>query len=171
MKNLIVTAVLTFLLCAGVKAQSYDAIIKTNPISLAFGNFNATYEHVLNEKSSILGSLSYQYRLLGVDVNAFGIGGAYRYYFTHAKKEVPSGFYVNPRIRLTFGSAAEVNYGAFQLGGEVGYQWAWDSGFVLDLGIGPNFTSLFGSYEDIAFDNDGATFILPSLTIAIGYAW
>ena len=171
MKKLLTALTLMLFIAVGAQAQSYNAIIKTNPIGLAFGNFNATYEHILNEKSSVLGSLNYQYSLLGIDVNAFGIGGAYRYYLTYAKKDVPSGFYVNPQVGITFGSVDDFNYGALRIGAEIGYQWAWDSGFVLDLGIGPNFTSLFGGYEDIAFDTDGATFISPSLTIAIGYAW
>jgi len=45
----------------------------------------------------------------------------------------------------------------------------WSSGFVLDLGIGPQYTVLSGEYEDIGFDSDGG--ILPSATLAIGYAW
>lgn len=171
MKKLLAALPLMLFIAVGAQAQSYNAIIKTNPIGLAFGNFNATYEHILNEKSSVLGSLNYRYSLLGLDVSAFGIGGAYRYYFTHANKDVPSGFYVNPQVGITFGSFEDFNYGTLGIGAEIGYQWAWDSGFVLDLGIGPNFTSLFGGYEDIDFDTDGATFISPSLTIAIGYAW
>ncbi|PID95653.1 MAG: hypothetical protein CSA94_00430, partial [Bacteroidetes bacterium] len=78
-------------------------VIKTNPIALAFGNFNATYEKVLDSKSSVLISASYTYKLLGLNVNAGGLGAAYRYYFTHAKKDVPTGFYVNPEVAFSFG--------------------------------------------------------------------
>lgn len=152
-------------------AQAYQNVIKTSPIGLAFGNFNVTYERPINEKSSIIGKANYFYQFLGVDVNTFGLGGAYRYYFTHAKKDVPTGFYVNPQVGFQFGSSDDVNYGVLSFGAELGYQWAWDSGFVLDLGIGPNFSSLSGDYEDIAFDESDNTIVLPSVTIAIGYAF
>lgn len=150
-------------------ASAQSQVVKTNPLALAFGNFNATYERVLNEKSSFLVSANYQYQLFGVDVSAFGVGAGWRYYFTHANKDVPAGFYVQPQAGVNFGSANDSNYTTIGFGAEIGYQWVWSSGFVLDLGIGPQYTVLSGEYEDIGFDSDGG--ILPSATLAIGYAW
>ena len=157
---------MAFLFMAAMNAQ--DNIIKTNPLGLAFGNLNATYEKVLNEKSSVLGSINFTYRIFGVDVNALGLGGAYRFYFSHAKKQVPAGLYINPQIGFNFGSVDDLSYNAFSLGAEVGHQWVWESGVVLDLGIGPNYISLSGNDVDsINFDSDGGIF--PSATIAVGY--
>lgn len=171
MKKLFLLLGFLLLFCGIAQAQAYDNVIKTSPIGLAFGNFNATYEKVLNEKSSVLIRANYFYQFLGVDVNTFGIGGAYRYYFTHANKDVPTGFYVNPQLGVSFGSSDDISYGTFSIGAEVGYQWAWDSGFVLDLGIGPNFTTFNGDFNELDFDSDGDSAVLPSLTIAIGYAF
>lgn len=155
-------------------ASAQDNVIKTNPLGLAFGNFNATYERVLNEKSSVLGSANFRFGLFGIDVFTFGLGGAYRFYFTHANKDVPTGFYVNPQVGFSFGSVTEDdtvdnNFTTFSVGAELGYQWAWESGFVLDLGIGPNFTTISGDVDDVGFDSTSG--ILPSATVAIGYAW
>ena len=173
MKRLLLSLAIAACMTTFADAQSYNNVIKTNPLGLAFGNFNATYEKVLNEKSSVLLSGNYLYQFLGIDVNTFGLGAAYRYYFTYAKKDVPSGFYVNPQIGFQSGSADDdLSYSAFNIGAEIGYQIAYESGFVLDFGIGPNFTSLSGDYEDISFTDDGsATTIVPSLTVAIGYAF
>lgn len=171
MKKLFLISGLLLLMAGGLRAQAYDNVIKTSPIGLAFGNFNATYERVISESSSVLVSANYFYQFLGVDVNTVGFGGAYRYYFTHAKKDVPTGFYVNPQLGVSFGSSGDSSYGTFSIGAEVGYQWAWDSGFVLDLGIGPSYTNLTGDFEDIGFDADGGGAVLPSVTIAIGYAF
>ncbi len=166
MKQFLLTLSLAIMTVVAVNAQ--DNIIKTSPIGLAFGNLNATYEKVLNEKSSVLASVSYTYRTFGVDVNAFGIGGAYRFYFSHAKKAVPAGLYINPQVNFNFGGVDDLNYSVFSFGAEIGHQWLWDSGVVLDLGIGPNYISLNGSdVNDIGFDSDGGIF--PSATIAIGY--
>jgi len=171
MKKLFFVFGLLLLMAGGLRAQAYDNVIKTSPIGLAFGNFNATYERVISESSSVLVSANYVYQFLGIDVNTVGLRGAYRYYFTHEKKDVPTGFYVNPQIGVSFGSADDFSYGTFTLGAEVGYQWAWDSGFVLDLGIGPNYTSLTGDADAIGFDAEGGSAILPSATLAIGYAF
>lgn len=50
MKKVILS--LAFVVLAfGLNAQSN--VIKTNPLALAFGDFNATYERVLNNSSSL----------------------------------------------------------------------------------------------------------------------
>jgi hypothetical protein len=167
MKKLILS--LAFVVLAfGLNAQSN--VVKTNPLGLAFGNFNATYERVLGSSSSILVKGQYMYKLFGVEVNLAGGGLGYRYYFTHAKKQVPGGFYINPQVTFAFGSVtndANETYSASTVGfgAELGYQWVWESGFVLDLGIGPMYTSAKGEGDD---DLSG---IMPSATLAIGFAF
>jgi hypothetical protein len=131
MKKLILS--LAFVAMAfGLNAQSN--VVKTNPLGLAFGNFNATYERVLGTSSSLLVRGQYMYKLLGVDVSLAGAGLGYRYYFTHAKKPVPGGFYINPQVALSFGKVnddTEGNYSASTVGfgAELGYQWVWGKWF------------------------------------------
>ncbi len=146
-------------------------VIKTNPLGLAFGSFNATYERVFGTSSSLLVRGQYMYKLLGVDVSLTGAGLGYRYYFTHTKKPVPGGFYINPQAAFSFGKVnddTEGNYTASTIGfgAELGYQWVWDSGFVLDLGIGPMYTIAKGGDSENSLDG-----IVPSATLAIGYAF
>lgn len=110
------------------------------------------------------------YKLLGADVSLAGLGLGYRYYITHAKKEVPNGFYVNPQASFAFGSIKDTDgtsYSAtnFGIGAELGYQWVWSSGFTLDLGIGP-------MYNFVSSDSgSAANGFAPSMTLAIGYAF
>mgnify|MGYP001222840994 CR=1 FL=1 len=147
-------------------AQSYNHVIKANPIGLAFGNFNLTYEKVLNHNSSVLFSGSYMYKMFGEDVSAAGLGAGYRWYVTSKKTDVPSGFWITPQAAIGFGKSDETSITTFSVGAEVGYQWAMKSGFTVDLGIGP-------SYTVIAGDNtlETTSGILPTLTLAIGYAF
>jgi hypothetical protein len=168
MKKLIFSFVFVAL-ALGLNAQSN--VIKTNPLALAFGNFNATYERVFGTSSSLLVRGQYMYKLLGVDVSLVGAGLGYRYYFTHAKKPVPGGFYINPQAAFSFGKVnddTEGNYSVSTIGfgAEIGYQWLWESGFVLDLGIGPMYTIAKGGNSE-----DSLSGIMPSATLAIGYAF
>lgn len=170
-KTFFVILVFSFVFSLGSYAQERTNVIKANPIGLAFGNFNVTYEKVLNSKSSVLFKGTYAYNLLGTDVSALGLGAGYRYYFTHTKTEVPSGFWVTPQASFEFGSIKDNgnthSFTAFAIGAEVGYQWAWKNGFTLDLGIGPNYTIMNASDYEL----ETTSGIVPSLTLAIGYAF
>ncbi len=168
MKKLILSLVFVAL-AFSMSAQSN--VIKTNPLGLAFGNFNATYERVLGTSSSVLIRGQYMYKLLGTDVSLAGLGLGYRYYITHTKKPVPGGFYINPQVAFSYGSVTDddgIKYDArsIGIGAEIGYQWVWASGFVLDLGIGPMYSKVTG-----ADDSEGFNGTLPSATLAIGYAF
>lgn len=170
----IVLVVCSFVLSMNSFSQEFTNVIKTNPIGLAFGNFNVTYEKVLNTKSSVLFSANYMYKLFGEDVTAGGLGAGYRYYFTHAKRAVPTGFWVMPEAAFAFGSVKtntndKASINTISFGAQIGYQWAWDSGFTLDLGIGPHYTILNGDVNNTNFDKTNA--ILPAATLAIGYAF
>ena len=157
------------LLCTVIGSSAQTNIIKTNPITFAFGNFNATYEKVINSSSSLIFKGQYMYKLLGLDVNLGGVGFGYRYFFTHLKTEVPTGFYVNPQASFSFGSTLDdyesrESATSLGLGAEIGYQWVWSSGFTLDLGIGP-------MYSTISSNGVAASGFVPSATLSIGYAF
>jgi len=168
MKKFILTLAVVF---AFLSANAQSKIIKTNPLGLAFGNINVTCERVLSGSSSILVRSEYAYNLLGTKVNLGGAGLGYRYYITHVKKAVPNGFYVNPEIMLMVGTAnsEEQNYGLFVLGigAELGYQWVWNSGFTLDLGIGPMYSFMKSDSSDL----QKTGFFIPMATVAIGFAF
>jgi hypothetical protein len=105
MKNLLLILVLGIGFSLSANAQTQ--VIKTNPLALAFGNFNVTYERTLNESSSLNIFGNYFFGLGDLDVTAFGVGAGWRYYFTHSKKPIPAGFYVQPQVSLSFGSIAD----------------------------------------------------------------
>ena len=169
MKKLIISLSL-IALAFGAHAQ--NNVIKTNPLGLAFGNFNATYERVLGTSSSILIRGQYMYKIFGVKVGLGGVGLGYRYYITHVKKPVPAGFYINPEAVYSFGSmddfnGTSVNLSTIGVGAELGYQWVWESGFVLDLGIGPMYTFVNGGDNNIDISSGWG----PTATLAVGFAF
>ena len=107
----------------------------------------------------------------------------YRYYFS----EAIDGWYVGGGVQYQSGSveieggaeidggilidSENIDFGAFGVGAKGGHQWAWNSGFTLDLNIGVNFTSF--SYDEIPESaielRDSG--IVPAFGLALGYAW
>ena len=66
-------------LSATVFSQAKSAGIKTNPLGMAIGIFNLSYESALNEGSSIqINTSAISLDLLGTDLSGFGIGAEYR---------------------------------------------------------------------------------------------
>ena len=154
-----ILTVLAFVAIA-ISANAQTQNIKTSPIALAFGSFNACYEKVISEKTSFQLSGSAFFGIGDLSGTAFGIGAGYRFYVTN--KPAAEGFYIMPEAGATFGEGAS----AVRIGADLGYQWIWDSGFVLDLGVGPRYYIALADDVDGSFDG-----ILPSLTLAIGYAF
>ena len=142
---------------AEMTLPQFKNVIKGNPITLAFGDFNVTWENVLNNKNSMTYTLNLITGSFVDDVTVFALTVGYKYYFTNRKMGVPEGFYVRPIAGVLFGDG---DFGA-RIGGQLGYQWIWNSGFVLDLGLGPQFIFADSDYEGP----------VPSLFIGIGYAF
>lgn len=146
--------------------ENLPNVIKLNPISLAFGNFNMSYQRALGKSHAIQIGANYWYKILGVEVNGFGIRGAYQFFLTGRTKYAPEGFYIGPQVSYnTLDVTEEDNkVSAFGIGVMLGYQWVWKSGLCLDLGIGP----MYQFASETATDNSVEGF-LPNVTIALGY--
>ncbi len=160
-----------FLLGVG-QAQAPAQLIKTNPIGLAFGNFNAFYEKALNESSSFVVGGRVIFKLLGTDVSGFGFNGEYRYYITNKTRPAPSGFYIGPSVSFNNftdkSAASNPKISTFGIGGIIGYQWIWGSGVVLDIGIGPQYSVIVAEGDGSTEDFSG---FLPRVVLAVGYAF
>jgi len=143
-----------------------NKIIKTNPIGLAFGNINLTYEMALSNATSFQVGGNFFTKILGTEVSGFGINGGFRYYITNATKPAPQGFYVGPRVAYNSFTEKSTDEKATTLGigALIGYQWIFGSGVTLDLGAGP--TYLFASDSSTTGDFTG---IIPNITFAIGF--
>jgi len=167
MKKTTLTMVIILFISIGAQAQAeLPNVFKINPISLAFGNFNLSYQRALSDASAIQIGANYWYKILGEEVSGIGVRGGYQFFLTNRAKPSPEGFYIGPQI--AYNSLTDKNSDekvtAFGIGLMLGYQWVWDSGVTLDLGAGPMYqfadeTSTGTSYEGF----------LPNITIAIGY--
>lgn len=159
--------------------QAQDRVVKTSPLSLLFGNFNAKYEQKLTDKTSFLVGANYLYKFLGQDVSTFGLDGEYRFFVTNKKKDVPEGFYAGPSLSFNYGSynfediigggeEGSGNYSTLGVGVTLGYQWIFESGVALDLGAGPQYNVGLSNSGDDGFDVSGVS---PRILLAVGYAF
>lgn len=148
------------------KFEPFPNIIKINPISMAFGNINVSYERALSKSTSLQIGANYWYRIFGEEVNGIGVRAGYRFYVTNRVKSAPIGFYVGPQISYNAltDPDSEDSVSAFGIGVMLGYQWVFRSGVSLDLGAGPIYQ--FAKESSTGDDYEG---FLPNFSFAIGY--
>ncbi|MFY7669887.1 DUF3575 domain-containing protein [Tenacibaculum sp. MEBiC06402] len=163
----------------GFAANAQKNVIKANPIGLAFGIAELSYERAISDNGSFEIGLAYA----GTDVStgsetisasAFGGEGKYKFYFS-SEKDAPRGWYAAPFVSYSTSSVEDssgndVGFNAFAGGALAGYQWVFgggDSGFALDLNFGAQYVSVSAT-EGTSVNIDG---FLPRIGVSLGYAW
>lgn len=167
MKQTILTTALIVLMVFSANAQSeLPNVIKINPIGLAFGNFNLSYQRGLSDASALQIGANYWYRIFGADVSGIGVRGAYQFFLTNRVKPAPEGFYIGPQVSYNSITEKETDesVSAFGVGLMLGYQWIWQSGVTLDIGAGPMYQFASESSTNTSYEG-----FLPNITIAVGY--
>ena len=126
--------------------------VKLNPLSLVFATGNVAYERAIGERTSIqLGGYYGSFGLSDVKYTGFGITPEMRFYFA-GNKQALNGVYVGPFVRyqsFTLKDKSTDDKASFtSIGGGavIGWEKTWNSGFVLDLFVGPSFNS--GKFKD-----------------------
>lgn len=174
-KNLLVIAMVAF----SFIAYAQKNVIKANPIGLAFGVADLSYERVISEKGSFEIGLSYAGAKVTagsevINTSAIGGEGKYKFYFS-SENDAPRGWYAAPFVSYSTSSAksssgADVGFSAFSGGALAGYQWVFgggNTGFALDLNFGAQYVSASAT-GGTTVNIDG---FLPRLGVSIGYAW
>ena len=123
-------------------------IIKTDVLELLLTtryNLNASWEHILNNKSSLELSLNFKNYNCVADYSLFSLStqASYRYYLLPQKNKQATGFYAAPFAGLVWNHSRKyglTNYDYtptdyFNLFGglQAGYQWQIKKKWVIDL--------------------------------------
>lgn len=175
-KLLLIAAVVVFGLTS-VNAQ--QNVIKVNPLGLAFGSTELSYERALSDNSSVELALAYSssdvtFSTGEVDATGFGAEGKYKFFFS-SSNDAPRGWYAAPVFTYASTTAesgsskGDLSY--FGGGAVAGYQWIFgggDTGFALDLNLGAQYISAKTGGDIISASIDG---VLPRLGLSLGYAW
>jgi hypothetical protein len=162
-------AVVLFLsIVPSIMAQT--STLKTGPIGLAFGYVSVCYERAISDYSSLQFTLNPYHKVKDYNGTAFGASLEFRWYFT--KKEVLNGFYIEPRAGSTLGNLSDIETGIDQdarsinFAFNLGYQWVWKNGLLLDIGFGPKYAIGIGSNTAREFDR-----VSPDVIFGFGYAF
>lgn len=140
-------------------AFGQSSAIKVNPVGLAFGVANAGYEFSTSDSQSATISGLY-YDVSGI--SGFGVGAEYRFYFGG---EALKGWHAGPSLGyLSLEDDFNTSASVFSFGGEVGHQWVWNSGFLVDVFAGLGFAT--------GGDNlNGLDSTTIGIGVSLGYAW
>jgi hypothetical protein len=146
--------------------ENLPNVIKVNPIGLAFGNINMSYQRALGSAHAVQIGANYWYKVFGSEVSGLGLRAGYQFFLTSRTKSAPEGFYIGPQVSYNSFTEKEtdISVSAFGIGAMLGYQWVWNSGLCLDLGIGPIYQ--FASESETNESYEG---FLPNVTIALGF--
>lgn len=140
-------------------AFGQSSAVKVNPVGLAFGFANAGYEFSTSDSQSATISGLY-YDVSGI--SGFGVGAEYRFYFGG---EALKGWHAGPSLGyLSLEDDFNTSASVFSFGGEVGHQWVWNSGFLVDVFAGLGFAT--------GGDNlNGLDSTTIGIGVSLGYAW
>ncbi len=141
--------------------KKYNQSISANPIGLAFGLFNATYEKALSPENSF--TAGFMYWGYG-GWSAYGLSGSYRWYLFQDSEKMLKGLSFGPMVSLGmwgYENDTYANSTSVSVGGEISYKWIFD-GFVVE----PNAQISFN-----VLSIDGLTYKPFGIGVNLGYAW
>ncbi|MEQ8424466.1 MAG: DUF3575 domain-containing protein [Cyclobacteriaceae bacterium] len=131
----------------GVGRVNAQNTLKINILSPIVKTINLQYEKVISTSSSVqLGFFYTGYSTGGTSFSGFGLTPEYRFYLSDT--EAPAGVYVAPFIRYqSFNlkeddiSNSEADFTSFGGGLILGKQWVFKEKVVLDIFLGPAYSS------------------------------
>lgn len=165
-------------LSSGDRVTKFNNTISVNPLGLAFGAFNANWEHKMTPGGSLDVALSFLSDSSGyVKTTGLGAGAGYKMYFS---PDAFDGWYWEPRVDVAsitekvdfFGSTGSGSYVSFAPAVLIGREWVWSGGFLIDLGLGIQY--YVNSFSlDVAGISYSAGFsgVFPTAKFALGYAF
>jgi hypothetical protein len=160
------------------RVTKFENTVSVNPLGLAFGSFNANWEHKMGPSHALdVAASFFTYSSGYVKTSGFGVGAGYKMWFNPVAFD---GWYWEPRLDVgTFsekvdilGSTGSASAIGFSPAVVIGREWVWEGGFLIDLAVGLQYYIL-NLNVDIAGVSYGGGFsgILPTGKFSLGYAF
>jgi hypothetical protein len=147
MKKVVLVMSFVAALCSAKAQDGGQNAIKINPLSLFLATGNVSYERATGESQSAqLGVFYSGVKISSLKYSGFGITPEYRFYIA-GHQEAMNGVYLAPFLRYQnfkiedTDTKDKVTFSSIGGGALFGWEKSWDSGFMLDLFIGPAYNS------------------------------
>ena len=144
--------------------------ISVNPLLLALGYLPLNFRVALTEKLA-LGLHAYgrffglgKYKIHG------GGGGASVKFFLNGTA-ISDSWFVEPGINAGYSIYDSKGYWSLSPSVVAGYTWVWDSGFLINLGIGAQYTHAFIDKNTFGKESFSLHGIMPTGEFSLGWAW
>jgi hypothetical protein len=166
------------------KPEGKTNIIYTDPVSDALGTINLGYSRAFGPHNALI--VEGAFISLGLGSSSYTMtGGGLGWHFTARQLE---GWFIGPKLQYFVVNASsssttaagtvkvEAKGTAISYGAEAGYQWLWDSGFMLNLGFGGAMTNINVDASATAGSSSATGSLsfsgfLPTALFNLGYAF
>jgi len=143
--------------------------ISVNPLMLAVGYLPLALRVALTNKMA-LGIHAYGNFFGFGKAKVWGAGGGLSAKFFLSGTAISDSWYVEPGIYAGYSNWDNTKYWSLSPSVIVGHTWVWDSGFVINLGLGAQYKHAFTD-KKIFGDTFGLSGILPTGEFSLGWAW
>ena len=144
--------------------------ISVNPLMLALGYLPLNFRVALTNKMA-LGLQAYG-RFFGFgNYKIHGGGGGISAKFFLNGTAISDSWFVEPAIGAGYSNYNGVGYWSISPRVIAGYTWVWDSGFLINLGIGAEYTHAFVDKGVFGKHSYGFHGIWPTGEFSLGWAW
>ena len=144
--------------------------ISLNPLKLALGYLPLNFTIALTHKMA-LGLHAYG-RFFGFgETKIHGAGGGVSFKFFLSGSAISDSWFVEPGLDAGYSNYDKKGYWSLSPSVIAGYTWVWDSGFLINLGLGAEYTHAFVDKGFISKDSFGLQGILPTGEFSLGWAW
>ncbi len=147
--------------------------ISINPLQLFLGTIPLTFRVAVTNRLAIGINVQGQFFGFGKDTKVWSVGGGLSTKFFLSGTAISDSWYVEPQF-----GASYTDLDSKDLKGKfwtltpaviAGYTWVWNSGFVINLGLGAQYKiALIDKGKETPFGISG---ILPTGEFSLGWAW
>jgi hypothetical protein len=138
--------------------------VKVNPLAFIFGVFNGGFNYGVHEKMTLgIGGSFVKIH----DVTGYGADLKMDYFLNGQRFE--DSWYVSPRIGYIRVNGSNSYVQGADLGVIAGYNWLYQSGFLMNVGAGVGYSTLGGRLDGTNISAISGTH--PLVEFNLGYAW
>jgi len=144
--------------------------VSVNPLLLAIGYLPVNFRIAVANKMA-LGLHAYGHFFALGKTSVYGGGGGISTKFFLSGTAISDSWYVQPEFDAGFSRWGSQGFWTVSPSVIAGYTWVWDSGFLINLGLGAQYRIAFIDKDLLGKDTFGVSGILPTGEFSLGWAW